>query len=127
MKIEYVAHKGKKFTIEWYYDSRDKSVALEYYNELSLARKKKLANLLETMGEIGKIYKPDKFIHEDDQIYAFKPSPDRFLCFFFTGAKIIITNAYEKKSKKMPPKEKERALKYREDYEKRIKRGAYYE
>jgi phage-related protein len=79
------------------------------------------------MADLGKIFNREKFIHEEDQVYAFKPSPDRFLCFFFTGSKIIITNAYEKKTQKMPVREKERALKYREDYIKRVKGGNYYE
>ena len=127
MKIEYIAHEGKKYTIEWYYDARNRSVALEYFNELSIARKKKLINLFITMGEVGKIFKKDKFNYEEDKVYAFKPSPDRFLCFFFTGAKIIVTNAYEKKSEKMPVREKERALKYKEDYAKRVAKGDYYE
>lgn len=62
-----------------------------------------------------------------DQIYAFKPAPDRFLCFFFDGAKVIITNAYEKKTTKMPAREKQKALKARADYITRCKRGDYYD
>ncbi len=127
MKIEYIAHKGEKFAIEWYYDSRGRSTARNYFDNLSMARQKKLVSLLKTMGTAGKIFNEEKFVNEDDQIYAFKPSPDRFLCFFFTGAKIIITNAYEKKTRKMPPNEKERALRYKDDYTKRIKEGTYYE
>ncbi len=56
-----------------------------------------------------------------------KPSPDRFLCFFYDGAKIIITNAYVKKIAKMPIKEKKKALKSKADYMKRYKGGTYYE
>lgn len=79
------------------------------------------------MGDIGRIHNIQKFRHEGDKIYAFKPLPDRFLCFFFAGAKIIITNAFEKKQDKLPPREKERALKYKEDYTDRVKGGTYYE
>lgn len=127
MAIDRVAYKGSKFTIEWYYDSRRKSVAYEYFKVLPFARQKKLLNLFETMGETGKIFNKEKFTYEEDQIYAFKPTPDRFLCFFFTGAKIIVTNAYEKKTQKLPPREKERALKYKEDYVKQTKGGTYYD
>jgi hypothetical protein len=52
---------------------------------------------------------------------------DRFFCFFFDGAKIIVTNAYEKKSAKMPPKEKDKALKAKANYIKRVKEGSYYD
>jgi len=60
-------------------------------------------------------------------VYAFKPQPDRYLCFFFKGKKIIITNAFIKKTDKLPLREKERALAVIEDYEKRVKNGTYYE
>lgn len=31
---EYVAFEGEKFTIEWYFDSKGKSIALEYLESL---------------------------------------------------------------------------------------------
>jgi len=61
-----------------------------------------------------------------DKIYAFKPKPHRFLAFFFTGGKVIITNAFAKKSDKLPPGEKDRALRCMQDYEQRVKAGSYY-
>ena len=53
--------------------------------------------------------------------------PYRFLCFFFEGQKIIVTNGFHKKTDKLPQNEKERALKLKKDYEDRVKRGNYYE
>jgi phage-related protein len=126
MDEKFIAYKGKKFTIEWYYNAKKESEALDYFEELTPDRQKKLAHLLYVMGEMGQIRNEEKFTSEDDQIYAFKPHPDRFLCFFFAGGKIIITNAYEKKSQKMPPREKERASKFKADYTKRVKGGTYY-
>lgn len=79
------------------------------------------------MGNVSSIKNETKFRYESDKIYAFKPQPHRFLCFFYTGHKIIVTNAFHKKSDKLPPNEKERALKSKDDYEMRIKRGNYYE
>lgn len=79
------------------------------------------------MGDAGEIKDKTKFNFEGDQIYAFKPKPQRFLCFFFTGKKIIMTNAFCKKQDKLPKNEKEKALKYKTDYEKRINNGDYYE
>ncbi len=127
MDEKFIAYKGKKFTIEWYYNAKKESTAQEYFEELTLDRKKKFAQLLKVMGEMGQIRNREKFTTEDDQIYAFKPQPDRFLCFFFTGGKIIITNAYEKKSQKMPPGIKEKALKLKANYIKRVKEGTYYD
>ena len=124
---EVVLYKGSAFTIEWYFDERGNSEPLEYYEELSIERRVKLLKLVRLMGEVGKIFDTTKFRNEGDQIFAFKPQPDRYLCFFVTGKKIIITNAFEKKSQKLPQGEKDRALKVKSNFESRIKRGTYYE
>lgn len=79
------------------------------------------------MANMGKIHNKTKFRSEGDGIYAFKPKPDRFLCFFFSGKKMIVTNAFEKKQDKLPPEEKKRALINRKDYEARIKSENYYD
>jgi phage-related protein len=79
------------------------------------------------MGNIGEIKNKTKFNNEGDKIYAFKPQPHRFLCFFFSGQKIIVTNAFYKKANKLPKNEKDRAMKIKRNYEDRVKRGDYYE
>lgn len=127
MKKQFIAYPGNKFTIEWFFDERGKSGALEYFKDLPLERKKKFFTLLRLLGDIGKISNKEKFRYEGDKIYALKPAPDRFLCFFFDGARVIITNAYEKKMAKMPAKEKQRALKAKDNYTKRCKGGTYYD
>ncbi len=88
---------------------------------------RKALTLFRLMGEHGKIYDETKFRNEGDGMYAFKPQPDRYLCFFFRGKKIIVTNAFEKKSQKLPKGEKDRALKARASYEMRVVARAYYE
>ena len=127
MKKKIIAYEGKEYIIEWYFNDRGKSEAFVYFESLSDDRQKRLARLLTLLGDSGKIFNQEKFRYEGDQIYAFKPSPDRFFCFFFDGAKVIVTNAYEKKSAKMPVKEKDKALKAKENYIKRIKEGSYYD
>jgi phage-related protein len=123
----FIAYKGTAFTIEWYFDRKGKSQALEYFNKQPKGTQRKLLNLFRLMGEQGKIFDETKFRNEGDKIYAFKPQPDRYLCFFFKGKKIIITNAFLKKSEKLPLKEKEQALKAYISYEERTKEGTYYE
>ena len=123
----FIAHQGESFTIEWYFNNRGKSSVLEYYENLPPERKKKLAHLLILLGDMGAIRNEEKFRHEGNQIYVFKIKPDRFFCFFYDGSKVIITNAYEKKMDKMSVKEKEKALKARDDYIDRCKRGNYYD
>lgn len=127
MKKNFIAWKGKEFTIEWYFNSRGKSTAFDYFEKLIPARRKKVLYLFMLLAEEGKIVTEEKFRYEGNQIYTFKPSPDRFLCFFFEGSKVIITNAYEKKTAKMPATEKEKALRAKEDYLERCEEEMYYD
>lgn len=120
-------YRGSQFAIEWYFDDQGRSPAKDYYEKLPIERRVKFIKLARLMGEAGKIFDITKFRNEGDQIYAFKPQPDRYLCFFVVGRKIIVTNGFEKKSQKLPQKEKDRALRAKEDFELRIKKGAYYE
>ncbi|HLB94201.1 MAG TPA: type II toxin-antitoxin system RelE/ParE family toxin [Candidatus Babeliales bacterium] len=113
--------------MEWYYDNKGYSQAHEYYKKLSKEQQEKLTYLLFMLGDTGQIRNEEKFRNENDQIYAFKPKPDRFLCFFYHGKKVIVTNAFVKKQQKLPPVEKAKALKSRVDYIKRVLGGNYYD
>lgn len=123
----YSAYEGQSFVIEWYFDETGESQAFEYFDELSDLQQDKALYLFKRMGDFGKINNKTQFRYEGDEIFAFKPQPDRFLCFFVKGRKIIITNAFLKKSDKLPREEKKKALKYRKDYLSRIEEGKYYE
>lgn len=127
MKKEFIVYEGPEFTIEWYYDNRGKSLAKAYFDDLDRERKLEAFELFMTMAKIGKILNITKFRHEGDGIYAFKPKPDRFLCFFYSGKKIIITNAFEKKQDKLSPVEKKKALSCQKDYKARVEEGEYYD
>ena len=127
MKVrEYIAYAGEAFTIEWYIDARGHSPALEYFLSLSEDRQDQVLFLFKRMGDFGRISDLTKFRNEGDKIFAFKPQPDRYLCFFIAGKKIVISNAFEKKSQKLPPSEKLRALKAYSDYHFRVKTKTYY-
>jgi len=122
-----IAAKGAKFTIEWYLDQRGISQAYVFFNKSSTSQQDKVLALFFLMAEHGKIYNMTKFRHEGDAIYAFKIDQDRYFSFFCKDKKIIITNAYTKKSPKMPSKEKEKALLARKNYIERCQKGTYYE
>lgn len=125
--MEYVAYRGGVFTIEWYFDTMGESQALLYFESLSTQQQDKLLYLFKRIGDFGKISDITKFRYEGDKIYAFKPQPDRFLCFFHTAKKIIVTNGFSKKTDKLPKNEKVLALRFKDDFEKRNKDGEYYE
>ena len=124
---KWLAYQGTAFTIEWYVDERGRSEAWEYYQQQPFGQQRRLLNLFRVMGDQGKIFDETKFRNEGDGIYAFKPQPDRYLCFFFRGRKIVITNAFMKKANKLPQNEKERARNAYANYVKRVNGGVYYE
>ena len=127
MGKEFIVYRGSEFTIEWCYNDRGKSSSKIYFDDLDRERKLEAFELFMTMAKIGKIFNITKFRSEGDGIYAFKPKPDRFLCFFYSGKKIIITNAFEKKQDKLSPAEKKKALNCQKDYKTRVEEGVYYE
>jgi hypothetical protein len=126
-KNKCIAYIGSCFTIEWYFNEKGISPAFDYYIKLSDSQKRKLLLLFKRMGDFGKINDITKFRYEGDEIFAFKPQPDRFLSFFVKNKKIIITNGYYKKSQKLPENEKLKAKQSRIDYLRRIEKGKYYE
>ncbi len=127
MSLEYIAYDGRKYTVEWFFGRNQRSQALEYFDRLSAKEQQKLFYLIRRIADFGHISDKTKFRNEGDRIYAFKPKPSRFLSFFYHGGKVIITNAFMKKTDKLPKNEKQRAINYRNDYGTRVLQGEYYE
>lgn len=111
-----VVYKGQCYTVEWFYDSIGYSQPFEYFVSTSQAQKRKFIVLVKRIAEFGKIMDITKFRNEGDGIYVFKPKPDRYLCFFRKGKKIIITNGFCKRTDKLPKNEKEKSMKAKEIY-----------
>ncbi len=123
---EIVAYIGNVCQVEWYVRENGNIPALEYFNSLTKKDQIKAFALIKLLGDEGEIRDKTKFNFEGNKVFAFKPKPHRFLCFFFTGRKVIITNGFIKKQDKLPLEEKKKALKYYEDFEIRNKKGNYY-
>lgn len=115
-------YEGASYRVEWYFDEDGYSQAYEYFLRTSDVQKRKFLMLVKKMADFGVIFDKTKFRFEGDEIYAFKPQPDRFLCFFFIGKKIIVTNAYRKKSDKLPHREKVTAMKNMASYKQRTQK-----
>jgi phage-related protein len=122
-KQDCVVYIGNSFSVEWYYEPDGYSQAYDYYVSTSQAQKRKFFVLVKRMAEFGKISDITKFRNEGDEVYAFKPQPDRYLCFFIKGKRIIITNAFCKKSQKIPKNEIERSLKNKKRFFEREMEG----
>lgn len=109
-------YEGQYHRVEWYYDEKGHSQPYEYFVKSNSNQKRKFLILIKKMADFGVIFDKTKFRNEGEGIYAFKPQPDRYLCFFFDDKKIIVTNAFRKKSDKLPVNEKEKALKIMRAY-----------
>ncbi len=48
---QYIAYEGSEYSIEWYYDAHDTSIALEYFQKQPKEKQRKLLNLFRLMGE----------------------------------------------------------------------------
>lgn len=115
-KSDCVVYCGKFFTVEWFYNRDGFSQPFEYFLTTSPAQKRKFFVLVKRLAEFGKIMDITKFRNEGDGIYALKPKPDRYLCFFVSGRKLIITNGFCKKTAKMPGTEKQRCVLAKTEY-----------
>jgi phage-related protein len=125
-KSDCVIYVGSCFTVEWYYDEAGYSRAFEYFLSTSQVQKRKFLVLVKRIAEFGKIFDKTKFRNEGNDIYAFKPQPDRYLSFFIKDKKIIVTNGFCKKTDKLPKSEKELAIRYMEDYLNKRQEGEFY-
>ena len=126
---EYIFHKGGKFQVEFYFTASGEIPAKRYLDRASENVKVKLAVFVKYIAEAGTILDIGKFrlVDPKEKIYEFKPLRHRFFNFFYKGGKIIITNAYMKKSQKLDKKELRKAKSMKEDYIRRAKGGIYYE
>ena len=123
---EFIAYEGEALTVEWFFDEKGKSDALDFFEALSNTEKRKTLMLFKRIGDFGKISDITKFRNEGEKIFAFKPQPERFLSFFYAEKKIVITNGFRKKTQKLPKKEKNLALNRMKNYDSRVKSGDYY-
>jgi phage-related protein len=124
---EFIAYEGEILTVEWFFDEKGESEPLNFFETLPDVQKRKTLMLFKRIGDFGRISDLTKFRNEGEKIFAFKPQPDRFLSFFYTGKKVIITNGFRKKTQKLPKKEKALALKRMKSYISRAATGGYYE
>ena len=128
-KEDYIFYQGEKFQVEFYFTKTGKIPAKEYLEKESLDVQVKLAALVKYIADHGRLFDITKFRKVDsrDNIFEFKPVNHRFFSFFYKGRKIIITNAYMKKSQKVSKGDLEKARNMKKAYADRIKGGIYYE
>ncbi|MGE0267344.1 MAG: type II toxin-antitoxin system RelE/ParE family toxin [Candidatus Omnitrophota bacterium] len=126
---DYILYTGEKFQVEFYFTEKGELPAKEYFDSSEYQVKIKLLALVKYMAEYAKLFDESKFrlVDPKEKIYEFKPKDERFFNFFCADHRIIITNAYRKKGRKVNPGELRKAIRFKKDYESRIKESGYYE
>lgn len=104
-----IAYEGSEFTIEWYFDEKGRSQALDYFKDQPKDKQRKLLNLFRLMGEQGKIFDETKFRNEGDGIYAFKPQP--IAIYVFQREEDYYNKCFYQKNAKTPYKRKRACIK----------------
>lgn len=127
-------YEGPYFRVEWYYREDGRLPALEYYRRLPEIDRYKLKLMVKYMADNPRgtrlpltMY---RIADRPNKIFAFKPRGERFFNFTTEGSAIIITNAYRKHSQRMTKQDGEElrlAVRYRQDYLRRVREGHYYE
>lgn len=126
---DYIVYQGEKFQVEFYFTQKGKLPAKEYFDVLDRQIQIKLLALVKYIAENGRLFDETKFriVNKKEKVYEFKPMAERFFNFFYEGKKIIITNAYHKKTQKADVQMLTKAIHLKKDYELRVKKGDYYE
>ena len=128
-KEDYIFYLGDKFQVEFYFTETGKMPAKEYFENEKKDVQVKLAALVKYIADHGRLFDKTKFrkVNSEGKIFEFKPKEHRFFSFFYKEKKIIITNAYMKKSQKVSKNDLEKAKNIKRDYIVRFIGGNYYE
>ena len=128
-KEKYIFYQGEKFQVEFYFTETGEMPAKEYFEKESPGMQLKLAALVKRIADHGRLFDKTKFriVDSKKHIFEFKPVEHRFFSFFYEGKRIIITNAYRKKSQKVSKRDLEKARILKKTYIDRLKEGVYYE
>ena len=115
------------FSLEFYQSPQGNCPLKKYIKQLTKQHKEEtltqLLSMLQLLGKHGlglKVIQPKAIKYIKDQIYELRPLPSRVFFFTIEENRIIILNAFEKKTQKTPKSEIEIAESYKKDYLKRI-------
>ena len=81
-KPEVVFYEGECFTIVWGTVANAQCQAFEYFEGMNAGDQAKASALFLRLADQGAIYDKTKFRKETEELFAFKPRPHRFFCFF---------------------------------------------
>ena len=111
------------YNIEFYETPDGKVPVMEFLDELSKKLGAKAVRDIDMLEEYGNNLREPYSKHLKDGIFELRTKQgsdiSRIFYFFFVDKKIVLTNGFVKKTQKTPTKEINRAIKYKEEYERR--------
>jgi len=109
-----------KFEVEFYETPNGDRPAKEFLLSLDKKMRAKMADTISILQDNGYELREPYSKHLSEGIFELRAKVGsditRVLYFFYVELHIILTNGFIKKTQKTPPKEIERAKKYRADY-----------
>ena len=111
------------FRIEFYTLPNGKQPVEEFLDSLPEKKRIKALDSLDLLEEYGARLRPPFSKALKDGIYElrirFAGDISRIFYFFYVGSTIVVTNGFVKKTQKTPQNELRKALKYKQDYERK--------
>jgi len=109
-----------RFEIEFYETKDGKQPVKEFLLSLDVKMRAKMLSMISLLQDNGYELREPYSKHLSDGIFELRAKVGsditRVLYFFYVERHIILTNGFIKKTQKTPPKEVDRAKKYRTDY-----------
>ena len=110
----------ENFSVEFYEMASGECPAKEFIKTQGAKMRAKIYRVMSLLKSEGINLRMPHSEHLDDGIFQLRAQVGsditRVLYFFVIGRKIIVTNGFVKKTDKVPPNEKKKAIRYRSDY-----------
>ena len=117
-----ILYRGVKFTVECAIRKNGSSESKVFLDSLSKTDRAKIFRIIKRYADIGHIYNKQQFKKVEGKIWEFKHYQTRILMYNCGKQRIALTHGYQKKVKRIPRKEIERANQIMNEYEE-IKKG----
>lgn len=109
--------------VEFYEKENGEVPVSDFLKNIDTKMRAKAVKEIQILSEYGNRLREPYSKHIQDGIFElrikFASDISRIFYFFFVGDKIILTNGFIKKTQKTPKEEIEKAIKYKEDYQRR--------
>ena len=118
----------ERFEVLFYETEKGEQPAKEFLLSLDKKMRAKMTDMISLLQDNGYELREPYSKHLSEGIFELRAKVGsdntRVLYFFYVDRRIILTNGFVKKTQKTPPKEINRAKKYRDDYLRRQEKGA---